>query len=127
MNSNDVVLYIRTASDDEEELDNQEKRLEKYCQLKGYNIVKVYKDFNYNAHDLNRPQYVKLKNDIKDGIAKKVLITNISRIARNLNEVYEFLDLLLKSNCGYDSIDTFDMLSFLGKTPTSLFTLYESN
>ena len=124
MSSNDVDLYIRTCSDDEEQLKEQETRLRKYCQLKGYNIVKVYKDFNYSAHDLNRPQYVKLKSDIKDGAVKKVVVTDISRVARKMDEVYNFLDLLLECNCDYDSIDTFDMSMFLGKTTTSLFTFF---
>lgn len=124
MNSNDVELYIRTCSDDEEQLKEQETRLRKYCQLKGYNVVKIYKDFNYSANDLTRPQYVELQNNIKKGITKKVIVTNISRLSRDMNEIYRFLDLLLEYDCEYDSIDTFDMSMFLGKTTTSLFTFF---
>lgn len=126
MNCNDVELYIRTRSDDEEQLKEQETRLRKYCQLKGYNVVRVYKDFNYSAHDLTRPQFVELQNNIKNGITKKVVVTNISRISRNMNEAYNFLDLLLEYDCGYDSLDTFDMSTFLGNTSTSLFTFFNT-
>ena len=61
MEDKNVSLYIRIASDDEDELERQEIRLRKYCQLKGYEVRKVYKDFNYSANDLSRPQFVKLQ------------------------------------------------------------------
>lgn len=124
MEDKNVSLYIGIASDDEDELERQEIRLRKYCQLKGYEVRKVYKDFNYSANDLSKPQFVKLQEDIKSGITEKLLVTSINHICNDLNEVFNFLDLLLTSDCGYDSIDTFDMLSYIGKTPTSLFTFF---
>lgn len=124
MEDKNVSLYIGIASDDEDELERQEIRLRKYCQLKGYEVRKVYKDFNYSANDLSRPQFVKLQEDIKSGITEKLLVTSINHICNDLNEAFNFLDLLLTSDCGYDSIDTFDMLSYIGKTPTSLFTFF---
>ncbi len=121
----DVSLYLRTASDDEEQLKVQEIRLRKYCQLKGYKVQKLYVDFNYSANDMARPKFKELQDDIKQGIVKKVLVTSYSRIGRDLTDILKFLDLLLTYDCGYDSVDTFDMFSFLGNTQTSLFTFFD--
>lgn len=120
----DVVFYLRTASDDEYQLEMQEIRLKKYCELKGYKVQKVYKDFKYSAKDMTRPQFLELQKDIKKGITKKVLVTSYSRISRDLIDLKKFLEVLLVYDCGYDSIDTFDMFSFLGNTQTSLFTFF---
>lgn len=120
----DVVLYIRTASDDEYQLEVQEMRLRKYCELKGYRVQKIYTDFNYSARDMTRPKFLELQNDIKQGIVKKVLVTSYNRISRDLIDLEKFLDILLTYDCGYDSVDTFDMFSFLGNTQTSLFTFF---
>lgn len=122
----DVSLYLRTASDDEDQLKVQEIRLRKYCQLKGYKVQKLYVDFNYSANDKTRPKFKELQDDIKQGIVKKVLVTSYSRIGRDLTDILKFLDLLLTYDCGYDSVDTFDMFSFLGNTQTSLFTFFDN-
>lgn len=122
----DVALYLRTANDDEEQLEIQETRLRKYCQLKGYKVQNVYIDFNYSARDMTRPKFLELQNDIKQGIVKKVLVTSYSRIGRDLMDLMKFLDILLAYDCGYDSVDTFDMFSFLGNTQTSLFTFFDN-
>ncbi len=122
----DVALYLRTANDDEEQLEIQETRLKKYCQLKGYRVQEIYIDFNYSARDMTRPKFLELQNDIKQGIVKKVLVTSYSRISRDITDIIKFLDILLAYDCGYDSIDTFDMFSFLGNTQTSLFTFFDN-
>ena len=125
MNENDknISLYVFEKTNDEKSLEYQEQRLRKFCDIEGYNIQNVYNDFNC-TRDFKREQLNKLLNDVLDGKVDKVLISDPSRISRNYREYMYFVRTLEENNCTLQILSTFDMFKYLGKTTTSLFTLF---
>ncbi len=113
-----VFIYI--YGNDEESTMDQLNRLKKYCDLKSYKVKKVYKDFISN-YGMGRPELNSLLTDLKDNGINKVIISTTDI----LNDPSTFNKYLSTYNCEYETLDNFDMFSYLGKTTNSLFTLYE--
>ena len=143
-----VSLYIKVPTDDEELIRQQEIRLRKYCELKNYEVQGMYIDFkNHNKEnilpDLNvyvtqdsyvnlnsyenieNPKLRELKEEIKLGKVKNVVACDIARISRNHLVVMSFLETLYSNNGNFETLDKFDMKSYIGKTNTSLFTFFD--
>jgi len=63
-----VIIYTRVSTDEQADkgfsLLHQKDVLEKYCALKGYNIVKHYRD-DYSAKNFDRPGFKQLMEFIK--------------------------------------------------------------
>ena len=78
--------YTRVSSEEQakkgESLTAQLALIQKHCEYKGYNLIRVYTDEGLSAAQMrNRPELQKLLKDIqKDEI---LLVTDISRLARN--------------------------------------------
>ena len=55
----DVIIYTRVSTEDQKEngfsLQDQERRIRKYCDEKGFDIIAHYQD-DASAKDFNRPQ-----------------------------------------------------------------------
>ncbi|MBE6159126.1 MAG: hypothetical protein E7159_04815 [Firmicutes bacterium] len=113
-----VFIYI--YGNDEESTMDQLNRLKKYCDLKSYKVKKVYKDF-ISDYGMGRPELNSLLTDLKDNGINKVIISTTDI----LNDPSTFNKYLSTYNCEYETLDNFDMFSYLGKTTNSLFTLYE--
>ena len=63
-------LYIRVSTEDQARegfsLPEQKERLEMFCKLKNYEIIDYYEDAGISAKTGNhRPEFERLKNDIK--------------------------------------------------------------
>jgi len=88
-----VIIYTRVSTDEQADkgfsLQHQIDVLEKYCALKGYNIVKHYQE-DYSAKNFDRPAFKKLMEFIKAN--KKhvdiLLFTKWDRFSRNIEESY---------------------------------------
>ncbi len=104
-NKKEVVCYIRSAIEDIEAIEKQENRLQKYCDLKGYENCKFYIDNGYSANNLNRPSYKKMIEDLKQGKFDKIVITRLDRISRNMVDFDGFIKLLQRYNCDIEIID----------------------
>lgn len=63
-------LYLRVSTEDQARkgfsLPEQRERLETFCKFKGYEIIDYYEDAGISAKTGNhRPEFERLKNDIK--------------------------------------------------------------
>ena len=116
----DKSVFIYIYGNDEESTMDQLNRLKKYCDLKSYKVKKVYKDF-ISDYGMGRPELNSLLTDLKDNGINKVIISTTDI----LNDPSTFNKYLSTYNCEYETLDNFDMFSYLGKTTNSLFTLYE--
>ena len=91
-----VILYIRVSTDDQAEqgfsLKHQEESLRRYCEIKRYNILKLYSD-DHSAKDFNRPDWKELHNYVKihRKIVHKVLFVKWDRFSRNIEKSYSVL------------------------------------
>ncbi len=84
-----VILYTRVSTDEQADkgysLKHQIDTLKKYCELKGYEVVKHFQD-DYSAKTFNRPEWINLEKFCRAN--KKnvdtILFTKWDRFSRNI-------------------------------------------
>ena len=92
-------------------LPEQRERLETFCKFKGYEIVEYYEDAGISAKTGNhRPDFERLKNDIKSKKINTIVALKLDRITRSIYD-WENLITFLDENdayldCANDEINT---------------------
>lgn len=90
-----IAGYARVSTDEqanviEGSLDNQRHRMNSFVEFKSLQeknwgqVVDFYVDDGYSAGDTNRPQYQRLIKDIKAGKINMVMVTELSRLSRDI-------------------------------------------
>ena len=85
----DVIIYTRVSTEDQKEngfsLQDQERRIRKYCDEQGYNVIAHYQD-DSSAKDFNRPQFQKMLADLREKRIKPSLLIclRMDRFSRSL-------------------------------------------
>ena len=89
-----AIIYTRVSTDEQADkgysLRDQEDRLNKYCDLKGIDVIAHFQD-DHSAKTFNRPEFNKL---MKYVLANKKVITDLlfvkwDRFSRNTAESYD--------------------------------------
>jgi DNA invertase Pin-like site-specific DNA recombinase len=82
--SKTTALYCRSAAKDADgmNLDNQTDMLLRYAEDRGIGRFKLYTDNGANGLTLDRPALNALKADITAGRVDKIIVKDVSRIAR---------------------------------------------
>ena len=108
-------LYMRVSTDDQAKegfsLPEQKERLEAFCKFKGYEIIDYYEDAGISAKTGNhRPEFERLKKDIKSKKINTIVALKLDRITRSIYD-WENLITFLDENdayldCANDEINT---------------------
>ena len=98
-------LYMRVSTEDQSKegfsLPEQKERLESFCKFKGYEIVEYYQDAGLSAKTGNhRPEFERLKNDIKSKKINTIVALKLDRITRSIYD-WENLMTFLDENDAY--------------------------
>ena len=98
-------LYMRVSTEDQARegfsLPEQRERLETFCKFKGYEIVDYYEDAGISAKTGNyRPEFERLKNDIKSKKINTIVALKLDRITRSIYD-WENLMTFLDENGAY--------------------------
>ena len=84
-------LYPRVSTEDQSRfghsLDEQEDRLRKLCEFKGYKIYKVYREEGVSAKNTNRPKFKEMIQDMKDGKINKIIVYKLDRLTRSIKDL----------------------------------------
>ena len=78
-----TVIYCRTANSDVDIVEMQEEMLKQYAQANGYNLKATYCDWNVSGVTLDRPALKKLLSDVCAGKVQRIIVKDISRLARS--------------------------------------------
>jgi DNA invertase Pin-like site-specific DNA recombinase len=78
-----TALYCRAARTNDIAVARQEKQLREYAKANGHAETISFRDNRFPGNTLDRPALNELTSRIKAGEIGAVLVTNISRIARN--------------------------------------------
>lgn len=82
-----VVAYCRVSTDKEDQLNSlamQKEFFEEYCKKNDYNLVKIYADEGISGTKTkNRKEFLQMMKDAEKGVFEKVVVKDISRLARN--------------------------------------------
>lgn len=124
-----AVGYIRVSTlaqaKDGESLDTQKDQIKAFCQIKGWNIVKIYEDAGISgAKAKGRLGFLEMMSDAKVGKFDIVVFTKLSRFARNSRDYHHFQYELEKHNVSLSSIkENIDPTSHNGKLMAGIFAL----
>lgn len=122
-----IFAYTRVSTDEQAatmdgSLDNQKYRLKAFVDLKNTQernwgeIIEWYVDDGYSAKDTRRPAYQRMMHDLKRKKCDLILITDLSRLSRNIFDFCNLLNELEKLNVKFLSIkEQFDSTTPSGK------------
>ena len=108
-------LYLRVSTEDQARegfsLPEQRERLESFCKFKGYEIIDYYEDAGISAKTGNyRPEFERLKNDIKAKRINTIVALKLDRITRSIFDWEKLITFLDENNayidCANDEINT---------------------
>ena len=119
---NNVAIYLRLSDEDYNKMDesisivNQRDYIRNYIEnessLKSCEI-KEYVDDGYSGTNTNRPAFLRLIDDVKEGRVKTIIVKDMSRFSRDyillgdyLSNIFPFLKIrFIAINDCYDSIN----------------------
>ena len=80
-----AAIYARYSSDNqrEESIDAQIRAIKEFASLNDYTIVKIYTDEALTAKTDNRPQFLQMISDAKQGMFDVLICHKLDRFARN--------------------------------------------
>ena len=92
-------------------LPEQKERLETFCKFKGYEIIDYYQDAGISAKTGNyRPEFERLKEDIKVKKINTIIALKLDRITRSIYDWENLITFLDNNNafldCANDEINT---------------------
>ena len=92
-----IVSYLRTSTDKQQNsIDTQIDTIEKYCDYKGIRSSKYFIDFGISGKTCDRPKFNELITMITENKIEKVIITELSRLGRNLLQTLEVVEIFKK-------------------------------
>lgn len=125
-----AAIYARKskATDKGESIENQIKRGQALCQLRGWEHV-VYEDYDFSGKTLERPSFEQMMKDARNGKFEYIVCYKLDRISRSVNDFSSLIDDLNSIGIGFICIkDNFDTSTPMGRAMmyiTSVFAQLE--
>ncbi len=93
-----TALYCRLSRDDENEGDsnsivNQKAILGKYASEKGFPNPQFYVDDGYSGTNFNRPDFMRLMEDVNAGYVGTIVVKDMSRLGRDYLKVGVYTEI----------------------------------
>ena len=126
-------LYMRISTEDQVRegfsLPEQKERLESFCKFKGYEIIDYYEDAGISAKTGNyRPEFERLKNDIKAKKVNTIVALKLDRITRSIYDWENLMTFLDENNAYLDCVnDEINTTSANGKMISRLLMSVSQN
>ena len=126
-------LYLRVSTEDQARegfsLPEQRERLESFCKFKGYDIIDYYEDAGISAKTGNyRPEFERLKNDIKAKKVNTIVALKLDRITRSIYDWENLMTFLDENNAYLDCVnDEINTTSANGKMISRLLMSVSQN
>jgi DNA invertase Pin-like site-specific DNA recombinase len=89
-NQTKVAVYARVSTDTQE-LEHQLSSCERWCQYKELKICGVYKDVGSGKEYRNRPEFLRLRDDLRKGEYDGLVVFRLDRLFRNVVEAVNFI------------------------------------
>ena len=112
-----TALYCRLSQDDmlageSNSIINQKSILLKYAQDNGFSNPQFYVDDGFSGTNFNRPDFIRMMNDVEAGKIEAVITKDLSRLGRDYLKTGEFIEIIFPDyDVRYiainDNVDTF--------------------
>lgn len=117
--SDKVGIYLRLSRDDgdkieSESIHSQRELIKDFIgRNPAFRYKKEYVDDGYSGTNFDRPDFIRLMEDVKNGIINCVMVKDLSRLGRNYIETGRYIERIFPSlglrlvaiNDNYDSLD----------------------
>ena len=121
-----MALYIRLSTEEqannpEGSIKSQEQRLRQNIQFRNYeeswgDVVDVFIDRAKSGKDKNRPQLQRMLRGITNGEINLVMVSELSRLSRNIKDFCEIWELMRENRCEFLSLrEQFDTTTAAGE------------
>lgn len=115
-------VYVRLSNERHEEWREKSSSpkaqayiCEEYAKSKGINVIQVYEDYEYSGTNFERPAYIQMMSDVRNGKINCIIVRDLSRLGREhiemgrlIDKVFPFLGVRFISVT--DKLDTLDGL-----------------
>jgi len=85
-----VAIYVRVSTE-QQDLHNQLEICNKYCEMQGHEVFKIYKDVFTGTSD-NRPAFNELLQDMRRYKFQMVVVTKLDRMGRSLRHLLSLFE-----------------------------------
>jgi len=93
------IGYIRTSTTlQENSVETQKETLQNYCRLYKMNLDKVYTDFGVSGKTFDRDEFNQLIHQVKQGGIRQIMVSELSRLGRNMLELIKTIEILKEHN-----------------------------
>ena len=121
-----IGFYIRVSTEEQAEnpegsIRNQEERLKEVVKFKNLNghfgdITQTYIERGRSGKDMNRPELQRLLAAIQRKEINMVMVSELSRISRNIKDFAEIWEMMKSLGCGFYSLrESFDTTTAAGE------------
>lgn len=123
-----VAIYVRVSTIEQARegysIQEQIKRLKKYCEAMGWVVVKIYIDAGESGGDLKRPALKDLIKEIND--YDTVLVYKLDRLSRSQKDtLYLIEDVFLANNVDFVSMtESFDTSTSFGRAMVGILAVF---
>ena len=103
-----TAIYLRVSTEEQARdgfsIHAQKDKLTKYAESNDWDIVDYYIDDGISGKNLTeRPEVLRLIEDVKKGRIKNVLIYKLDRLTRSVKDLIYLIELFDKNNCTFNS------------------------
>ena len=124
-----VAIYVRVSTE-QQNLDNQIELCKKFCEVKGFEVFKVYQDV-ITGKSTSRPAFNELLEDMRHFKFKAILVTKLDRLGRSLQHLLSLIDEFNKKGVEFIAVtQNIDTTSSSGKLQMQImgaFAEFEKN
>lgn len=85
-----VAIYVRVSTE-KQELRKQVDLCMKHCEMKGYEIFRIYKDI-ISGKSTSRPEFNQMLEDMRNYKFGAIVVTRLDRIGRSLQHLLSLFD-----------------------------------
>ena len=127
---NKVAIYVRVSTTNQVEegysIDEQKDKLSSYCDIKDWNVYKIYTDGGFSGSNTDRPALESLIKDAKKRKFDTVLVYKLDRLSRSQKDtLYLIEDIFIKNNIAFLSLqENFDTSTPFGKAMIGLLSVF---
>ena len=114
-----AIGYVRVSTDEQAReglsLDLQVARIGAYCEAKGWELLRVYRDAGISGKDLERPGIQSLLHDLKGNGVDVVVILKLDRLTRSIRDLGLLIDDLFEGVALASVAEGFDSSTAAGE------------
>ncbi len=119
-NPKKVAIYSRVSTEEQAKeglsVEAQIDKCKSFCNARGWEVFKIYKDAGYSAGSLNRPALELLLRDAKEKKFNIILVYKIDRFSRKLKDLIMILEDLKQQDINFTSVtEQIDTTSAMGE------------